>query len=56
MPRIWKLSLLRMVLLTISKVSQAQQIEEVPSIEIISTAQTLTGLGEAASEGTFFAT
>ena len=52
MPRIWKLSLLCIVLLTISIVSLAQQIEEVPSIEIISTAQTLMGLGEATSEST----
>lgn len=51
MHRIWKLSLLCMLLLSISKIIQAQAIEELPSIEIRSTAQTLMGMGGAASEG-----
>jgi hypothetical protein len=51
MHRIWKLSLLCMLLLSISKIIQAQAIEELPSIEIRSTAQTLMGIGGAASEG-----
>ena len=51
MRHIWKLSLLCMVLLSISKVIQAQSTEELLSIEIRSTAQTLMGTGGAASEG-----
>jgi outer membrane receptor protein involved in Fe transport len=51
MHRFWKLSLLGVLVLSISNIIRAQPIEELPSIEIRSSAQTLLGTGGAASEG-----